>query len=52
MKSTDEIRKNAPDGATGYIENESNIYYIKGEMIWFRDSWFFATFDTSEIKPL
>ena len=49
----EEIRKNAPSGATHYLESKKGILYVKNEMIWFRDSWCFATFsDKSKIKPL
>ena len=49
----EEIRKNAPDGATHYIANIDDIIYVKNEMIWFRNSWWFATFQNKEeIKPL
>lgn len=48
----EEIRKNAPEGATGYIKSKGRIHYIKGEMIWFRDSWYFGTSCRSKIKPL
>ena len=41
------------DGATGYILNNDDIIYVKDEMIWFRDTWWFATFkNNDEIKPL
>lgn len=48
----EEIRKNAPIGATGYIENEGKIYYIKSECIWYKGEWWFSTFCHDEIKPL
>ena len=49
----EEIKRNKPDGATGYILNNDDIIYVKDEMIWFRDTWCFATFkNNDEIKPL
>ena len=49
----EEIRKGAPPEATHYIVNNDDIIYVKYEMIWFRESWWFATFtNKDEIKPL
>lgn len=48
-----EIKRNKPDGATGYILNNDDIIYVKDEMIWFRDTWWFASFtNKDDIKPL
>ena len=35
------------------VLNNNDIIYVKDEMIWFRDTWWFATFkNNDEIKPL
>ena len=40
-------------GLQGYVLNNDDIIYVKDEMIWFRDTWWFATFkNNDEIKPL
>lgn len=49
----EEIRKNAPKGATHYSIRDNNISYFKKEMVWFRESWFFCTLSKDiELKPL
>lgn len=55
----EEIRKNAPDGATGYrhpINSPESVVYYKrenGELFtWCIDEWMYSSNQNFELKPL
>ena len=49
----EEIRAQAPKGATHYIEANDKVFYVMKKMIWFRNTWCFAAFkDDVKLKPL
>ena len=52
----EEIRKNAPSGATGYAAPMGRLVYIKdttkGRRIWKNNRWMIFNFHSPSIKPL
>lgn len=49
----EQIRKNAPSGATHYLIKNDKAFYFKKEMVWFRGCWCFATLKRNiDLKPL
>ena len=52
----DEIKQNAPKGATGYVTPVGRLVYIKdtieGRRIWKNDRWMIFNFHSPSIKPL